>query len=266
MEIIESFVEGKSPAPEYQCEDILVVVPDFVAVIDGVTNNTGGTYNGRQPGRFAAETIAAGISNLPRTVDCFVAARELSACLQTALAHAEQDSPGQDPPSATAVIFSAGKRQVWRVGDSHLAINGRAYMGSKEIDRVVAAARSVYLNACLLEGSTVGHLQQHDPSREMLHPIFVKQYLFRNKPVALGYGAFDGSPVPRKYIEFFEVPAGRAEIVLASDGYLTPALTLAQAERHLRQVLLIGPNQETKGMIPGNLSYDDRAYIRIATT
>ena len=42
MKIIESKTEGKSPGR--LSEDILVIMPDFIAVIDGVTPKSNFTY------------------------------------------------------------------------------------------------------------------------------------------------------------------------------------------------------------------------------
>ena len=53
MKIIESKTEGKSPGR--LSEDILVIMPDFIAVIDGVTPKSNFTYEGKSTGRLAAE-------------------------------------------------------------------------------------------------------------------------------------------------------------------------------------------------------------------
>jgi len=267
-EIVENNLEPKIATPGYLCEDMLVSTPGFIAVIDGVTNVTGGTYNGLSGGRFAAEAVAQGVQQLPASADCFAVVRALSDHLKACLDAAAIEDTGQDPPSAGIVIFSAAKRQVWRVGDLHLAVNGRIVRGGKEIDRVCAAARAAYLQACLREGQTVQQLQEDDPGRALIRPIITKQHVFRNKMAALGYGAIDGSDVPRKYMESFDVPDGPAEVVLASDGYFAPAPTLVQAERNLRSALeedplLIGAYKSTKGLVPGSQSYDDRLYVRI---
>jgi len=270
-EIIESFVAGRSPGPEHQCEDLLVAVPGYIAVIDGVTNPSGGTYNGRTAGRFAAEAIAGGIRQLDSNTDCFSAAQKLTAYLRAAVGRADRNNPGPDTPSAVIAMFSAAKRQVWRIGDCHIAIGSRMHMGGKKIDRACAEVRSIYLRAYLLAGSTVEQLQQHDPGRELIQPVFDRQRVFRNTATTLGYGAVDGSDIPCQHIECFEVPPERTEVVLTTDGYLNPATTLAQAERQLRQALdedplLIGANKEIKGLVPGNSSFDDRAYIRFAVS
>ena len=59
------------------------------------------------------------------------------------------------------------------------------------------------------------------------------------------------------------------EVVLATDGYPTPAPTLTQAEAELAALLARDPLRiekaapGTKGRRPGHASYDDRAYVRL---
>lgn len=64
MKIIESKTEGKSPGR--LSEDILVIMPDFIAVIDGVTPKSNFTYEGKSTGRLAAETCRAGSERVER--------------------------------------------------------------------------------------------------------------------------------------------------------------------------------------------------------
>ena len=58
-------------------------------------------------------------------------------------------------------------------------------------------------------------------------------------------------------------------VVLASDGYPRILPTLAASEEALAGLLAadplcIGPLCGTKGVRPGNVSFDDRAYVRLS--
>jgi glycerophosphoryl diester phosphodiesterase len=58
------------------------------------------------------------------------------------------------------------------------------------------------------------------------------------------------------------------EIVLATDGYPFLKPTLAESEAALRELLrkdpmLVTLYQATKGIMQGNCSFDDRAYLRV---
>jgi len=68
MKIIESKTEGKSPGR--LSEDILVIMPDFIAVIDGVTPKSNFTYEGKSTGRLAAELAGQAVRELKGTEDC----------------------------------------------------------------------------------------------------------------------------------------------------------------------------------------------------
>ena len=65
MKIIESKTEGKSPGR--LSEDILVIMPDFIAVIDGVTPKSNFTYEGKSTGRLAAELAGQAVRELKGT-------------------------------------------------------------------------------------------------------------------------------------------------------------------------------------------------------
>ena len=66
----------------------------------------------------------------------------------------------------------------------------------------------------------------------------------------------------------FQVPKGVSQVVITSDGYPRILPSLQQSEDLLARLLAedplcIGPLRSTKGVKPGNASFDDRAYLRI---
>ena len=75
---MERFVAGKH-GDERRCEDAVVSTAHHVAVIDGATTEPGHEIEGRAPGRFAMETVAAAIRALPAGVDAASAISDLSA-------------------------------------------------------------------------------------------------------------------------------------------------------------------------------------------
>ena len=84
---------------------------------------------------------------------------------------------------------------------------------------------------------------------------------FRNRDdpsCQLCFGAFDGAPVPDRYIEVTPIDAG-VEIVLATDGYPELLPTLAATEAALAEdiasdPLRIGAHKSTKAVAPGQVS------------
>jgi glycerophosphoryl diester phosphodiesterase len=82
-----------------------------------------------------------------------------------------------------------------------------------------------------------------------------------------GYPVLDGTSLSGNGIQVRQVASGETQIVLASDGYPVLKPTLADSESYLTTILAEDPLlfrafRSTKGLSPGNQSFDDRAYIR----
>ncbi|MCC5971176.1 MAG: protein phosphatase 2C domain-containing protein [Pararhodobacter sp.] len=240
-------------------EDRLFMRDNLCAVIDGATTKhlgpgaTGATVADLVCDSLSRATLDDGLPQLVRIIS----------------QHVRDGLSGRTAPhtrpSATLLLYSAVHRQVLRVGDSHLAINGEAVRGAKQIDRLLAEVRSLYVR---LSGSWTA---EDDTGRALILPVLRQQYRLQNSLAfdEYGYGCIDGSAVPGRFIETWNVPDG-AEIILCSDGYLSPAPTLAQAEAELHEALkadpaCIGTLKGTKGLNARQVSFDDRSYVRLHT-
>lgn len=109
-----------------------------------------------------------------------------------------------------------------------------------------------------------------DPGRAMVMPLLRAQNLLANldDDGPLGFGLLDGGPVPARYVDIFELDETVMEVVLASDGHLSPAPTLRDAENELSgslaaDPLRIGVYASTKATAVGARSFDDRTYVRL---
>ena len=83
----------------------------------------------------------------------------------------------------------------------------------------------------------------------------------------IDYAVIDGFPIPQQHVRKLTLDFRPWEIVLASDGYPFLCPTLQESEERLAHQLTNDPMnildfKATKGLQPGNLSFDDRAYIR----
>ncbi|MBO0793101.1 MAG: hypothetical protein J2P36_19440 [Ktedonobacteraceae bacterium] len=94
--------------------------------------------------------------------------------------------------------------------------------------------------------------------------------LFQNSPAAGHYwfSVIDGFAVPDEEIRMLRLPDDIETIVLASDGYPSVKETLLESEQALHEVLRDDPllfrkYKATKGMNKGQVSYDDRSYIKL---
>ena len=114
--------------------------------------------------------------------------------------------------------------------------------------------------------------QQGAEHGSLLRPLNLVQHHFANLPERhpLAYGVLNGHPVPEHLGEV--VPLGREvrEIAMSTDGYPRLLPTLEATERYLADdleadPLRIGRHRGFTALRPGMLSYDDRAYVRLAT-
>lgn len=265
MEILELSVIGKNP-DQALCEDVVVVTDQLVAVIDGDTDKSGFpvlSERGTMPsGRFAALVVADALERCTPGQAIELTVSEISSALGTAtkgLAHHPSHLPR---PAASVVVFDAALRVVWRVGDCHFRIDNELHKGSKLIDDVAATYRAAFLAASFAEPGSP------DTGREAILPLLQVQGALANNTGEFGYGVIDGRPVPPRFIEVFDIPDKTREIVLASDGYPTLPESLSAAEAELGALLAIdpactGPLRGTKGVVAGNSSFDDRAWVRL---
>ncbi|MEA2550552.1 MAG: hypothetical protein QOE25_321 [Actinomycetota bacterium] len=270
MRVVEQFVEGKDP-DQRRCEDVIAITDTHVAIFDG----SGGTGLGPKDttgARFAATELARALSQLPADSTFTEAATFLSSRLDERIRDTLGDVARSERPAAVAVIYSEPNREIWRVGDPHLAIDGDIRPGSLSTGRAFSGFRSLNLNLLLLsEDATVSSLIAEDPTREDLENLVPRWHLLRNRDSETGweFGAFDGTPIPARFLEVLPVPAGASRVVLTSDGYPAPSPTLEEAEATItdllaRDPLCIGTFQAEKGLRKGMLSFDDRAYVRLS--
>lgn len=275
--VVESAVIPKQPV--VGGEDRLVLTRDGAvvtrcAVVDGATDKSGRDYGGRTGGALAAECVAGTIEALPPDADPVDALDAVSR--QLSLLRREWSIVSEDPlaPSAVAAVLMPRRRQIWRVGDVHVAIRRAGqwdtYPAVKAIDQVVASARAALLLCRLAQGDTVDRLAVSDPGRAMVMPLLQAQNVLANldDDGPLGFGVLDGRSVPRRYLEVLDLDEAATEVVLASDGYLSPAPTLRDAEAELSASLAadplrIGVYASTKAAPAGANSFDDRTYVRL---
>jgi hypothetical protein len=271
MEVVEQLVVGKL-GDTAACEDGIVVTDAFAAVIDGSTDKTGDRYDGSTGGVFALHACAEAVRSLDPAATMYEAVTHLTEVLSGRL---PPDLPPQHRPTAVVAVYSRLRRELWQIGDVsiwHAGLQPGGTRAAKQIDQHAATLRSAILHAELANGATASHLRADDPGRRAIVPLLVAGTVFCNNPNAgeWAYPAVNGLPIPARLVIARQVPAHVTEVVLASDGYPRALPTLSESEQALAGLLAtdplcIGPLLGTKGVLPGNASYDDRAYLRIRT-
>ena len=274
MKVIESKIEGKK-SPE-SCEDGLVVTADFIAVIDGSTSKTPHHLSpDMKNGRYAMVLISEYIQHELKpesTVEDFcegVTSYIYNKVYRQQEIEEQMQAHPEERLTASAILYSKAKNEVWMVGDCQAIIDGKLYENNKPFEDIVARRR--------VELIRQGFTPQE--ARKTIEPLLIQAMLEgQNKT----YTVIDGFPIyqkgvkvvslnaPQKNVETDvadSLPLPTKEIVLASDGYPFLKPTLTESEEALAHLLAYDPQCThefiaTKGIVVGNKSFDDRTYIR----
>ncbi|WP_428909779.1 hypothetical protein [Niallia sp. Krafla_26] len=272
IELIELFQQGKQNNEDL-CEDMYVFNNQFVAVIDGATNIWDRVIRGKSPGRFAAEVIKQSIEQIENE-RCTL--EELIENINKDLQQAYQENGILEEikhnrtlaPTASLVVYSHYHQEIWQIGDCQAMIDGKLFINEKELDSITANARSLFLEAELKKGKTVEDLLVEDSGWDYIKPLIQQQYYLQNDPESqYGFEVIDGFEVALSKVKKIKVPSNVKEMVLASDGYPYLKPTLQESEDSLQDLLKTDPlcfqqYKCTKGLRKGNVSFDDRLYIR----
>lgn len=266
MNVIESFNLGKHPDPG-KCEDFITLNNHFAAVIDGATDKSGWSLKGRLGGRVAGEILSTAVLDLHPEVTSEDAIRLLTESVK-AITGGDRNGP-----SASIAIYSRFHQEMWQVGDvSFATISSEGELrapSSKPLDIAAANVRSAFMHALIHQGVTMETLQETDPGRAVILPLLQRQFALQNKTGEWSFGSLDGQKVPLEHLKVTKVDANVHELVMYSDGYPNAYRNLAEAEKQLARLLFEDPLcfkvlMGTKGVQLGNVSFDDRAYLRIA--
>ena len=295
MKIIESSIIGKK-SPE-ACEDGMVVTDDFIAVIDGSTSKTPKHLNpDMKNGRYAMMLISEYIREelkADASVDDFcqgVTAYIYNKVYEKLGVEERLKEHPEERLTASAILYSRTKNEVWMVGDCQAIIDGKLYENGKPYEEKIARKRVELIEQGLSPAE----------ARKQIEPLLIKAMLSGQNQT---YTVIDGFPIYREGVKVVSVsdscsvqnsvsssdscsvqdtvscsdsasasdtiPSSSSEIVLASDGYPFLKPTLAASEAALAEQIANDPQNihsfiATKGIVEGNKSFDDRTYIRFS--
>ena len=219
-------------------------------------------------GRYAMQIVSRYIRRMPADISCQQFCKGVTRAIarhywlrfpkQRMAEHPEERL------TASAVIYSRRRHEVWLVGDCHCLIGGQYYDNPKPYEEQLAEMRARKVRE-LLDAGVPQHdlLLPHDPAREVMIPTMLE--VMKNQNIT--YAVIDGFPIPQKFVPVITLDFQPWDIVLASDGYPFLAPTLAETEALLasqrqNDPLNIGEFKATKAFVEGNNSFDDRSYIR----
>lgn len=264
VKIIEQSSVSKTGLDSYN-EDGIFVSDKFIAVIDGATSKEAAMYNGLTGGQMVRNIIMTTLKELSGLETHTEGIRMIQSSIEKTF-----PSDKYFHASASAVIFNILQRTIWMVGDCQAIVNGTRYTNNKIVDDILSQARAMVLNALIMDGANEDQLSLNDIGREMILPFLKLQRKFENKPGIFGYLTFNNESMDEELLKskvvLISVPEN-AEIILASDGYPKLMTTQETSEEELAKLIKTDPlcykiNMSTKGLRKGNISYDDRSYIR----
>ena len=287
MKIIESSIIGKKS--QEACEDGMVVTDDFIAVIDGSTSKTPKHLNpDMKNGRYAMMLISEYIREelkADASVDEFcqgVTAYIYNKVYEKLGVEERLKKHPEERLTASAILYSRTRNEVWMVGDCQAIIAGKLYENGKPYEEKIARKRVELIEQGLSPAE----------ARKQIEPLLIEAMLSGQNQT---YTVIDGFPIYREGVKVVSVsdscsvqdsvpasdsvpcsdsasasdtiPSSSSEIVLASDGYPFLKPTLAASEAALAEQIANDPQNihsfiATKGIVEGNKSFDDRTYIR----
>jgi len=272
MRILRKYISAKNGDLK-SSEDCIHISKHFIAVIDGATSKSNMTWSGKTNGQLVANIINEAFSALPSNSTAFASVAFISERVKTtfltlgihqAIAAGETESP-----SAVFCALNLKRREIWLVGDCHYRLDNDTYSPGKKIDIILSEARALYLETELRNGKKMDELLQHDTGREFILPMLKRQHSFlNNSKSGYGYPAISNSPVPEDMVHVRKIPETAKKLILATDGYPLLNASFKDSERYLenlleRDPLLFREHKSTKGLMAGNVSFDDRAWVEI---
>lgn len=271
MNITNKFIMSKTGNQE-TCEDIIFANDNFAAVIDGATSRDGAMYSGKSSGQIAAGIVRDSLHVLDKSASLKDTLGAVTyAFIDFYKANNIDINDYSKRLTASSVILSVARGEIWMVGDCQCMVDGVYHSNPNGIDEHVAAVRSLINQAEILKGKSVSWVAKNDPGAAFIRPLLTEQFMYQNIAEKIeggfAYCAFDGMKIDPARVKVIAIDQDTKEIVFASDGY--PALfdTLQESEADLKKLLendalCIYENKCVKGIKPGNISFDDRAYLR----
>lgn len=267
MNIIEQNIIGKHRQED--CEDGIIVTDDFVAVIDGSTSKTSHRIHPQMSnGRYGMTLIKEFISTMPAQISLDTFCKEITQRIHDC--YPEDDSYMKAHPHerlcASVVVYSHAKKEIWMIGDCQCMVDGIRYSNDKPYEAELARLRAQRFAKMCEEHAdmlTPEGFIRHDYARDTILNTLLEQMKQEN----VTYAVLDGFPVAMQGVKTIRLENRPMEIVLATDGYPFLKSTLAESEKALARQLSDDPCNissflATKGLMEGNVSFDDRAFVR----
>lgn len=269
VKIIESFIKGKKNNKEL-CEDGLVITENYISIIDGVTSKGNTLWQNMTSGVYVKKLLINAINNMSPNLNAEDSIIYLNTLIKEEYKKSNMYEYVKEYPEerlqANLIVFNISKNEIWMWGDCQALINKKLYHKEKKIDKILSETRSLFVDLELKNGKTVEDIIKNDTGRKYILPLLKQSIVYNNTIGEYGCNVLDGFEIMPKSVIKIKVKEND-EIVLASDGYPVLKNSLKESEEKLLEILekdplLINIYKSTKGLQQGNISYDDRTYIK----
>lgn len=274
MKLLEKELVGKRKDPSL-CEDGVFFNSHFAAVIDGCSSQKPSLHAGKSSGVIAKDLILEVLDTLPpesTMEESFLACN--AALASWYQGHGLLQAMEKDPSrrcSAYLAMVSKARKEVWILGDCQALVAGHVYTIHKPIDTLMENLRALYIEVELQGGKSEEALVQDlERIQKTLSTQMAFQPIFQNstKQTSFSYFALDGFFTNFAAVQVVKLGDADTQVVLGSDGYPQLLESLHATERRLAALLSSDPlcfreNRSTKGLEEGNVSFDDRSYLRV---
>ena len=286
MEIVESYLKSKMGKDDGG-EDRLVLGPRFFGVVDGATDKSGlnwGTQKVPRKGGYVLANIVKEVlesdyisdKNYAEILDI------INEKIHLAAKSVDIDLSNESNRSDVGfAVYDAKENKMVYIHDCNFAFIGKdgdftAHYNEKPLDSLTGSIRSAVANWYSQNG--VDPFANGDLARKAIQPGLDKQLSIQNQGFESDEEWFFG--VPKKLVAYktingfpttldtHSVPQNTSEIVLSSDGFNVLKPTLDETLSVLQNQMKKDPHcidelKSTKGLVEGNISFDDASYLRV---
>lgn len=285
MSIIESYLMSKK-GEMWGGEDRLVIGPYYYGVIDGVTDKSGNNWSN------STEHITGGsvLANLLKNEFEYNEYRDIESIIKICneKIHEIANNARVDMnsiynrPVAVFTVYSPRDNKIHYVGNCpYIFVYDDRYdvfYNEHPLSKITSKMRA----DILIPAIEHGYDMSEDVGRKVIMPILKRQSelinsgfddetiwfpemlpKIRKKDIAMK--GINGTKVD---IDYTDIPDNVVEIIITSDGFVDIFPDLEDTLLRLKEQLVedphcIGTLCSTKGLRPGNISFDDMAYLKI---
>ena len=169
-------------------------------MIDGSTSKATRRYSFLMSnGRYAMKIISRYIRKMSADISCHQFCLGVTRAINKHYPKkriAELAVHPEERMTASAVIFSRLRREIWMIGDCLCLLNGELLENPKPYEQTLAELRAEKVKELLATGKTQEDILTNDEARAAIIPRMLQEMQNQNKT----YSVIDGFPIPEQLV------------------------------------------------------------------